>query len=553
MDWFLIISIVVSIGILAVAGVYLIVHFSHPDDKNEAYFPKLVVWLGFVLAGFTVLLLPLDVANNENYPGCDGWDTKVCGGLNMTLFWEITYMVTLAWLVLLIPFSVFFYEADDGLLMPGDNRKNSRVCEAVKYQIIVLFVIGVAFTLCYLFLSYTYIPVQEYDAPSLGEEASNYVTMDYGVNATFNTSMLEGINQADLDTGDKIWPISPMGDVKIQLSVPTFFIALMGFVGWFFFAVFGGIGLPALPLDLILAFKNRPRHMDAVEMAEAKLSIRTRVNELVDVGELLKIEREDRHGVVDADAGGGAGMLGFLRRGPRTTGGSGTTRKQERNDRKTMKQFQAAVMQIEQDSEDLANCTENYHNYNPLIPYAQLFFGVISVLISFLWIIQICIFVLPKNPPHPFLNSYFEWFDSWFPLFGVLSVALFSVYLLGCAVKGCFKFGLRFFFFTIYPMKVNKTYMSSFLFNIGLVLLCSVPVVQLSTLAFADYARYSTVNQLFGTQIQYLEFFRYFFENNVFVYAIIVFTGLTSIYLICRPRENSHAALDLRDRLKARS
>jgi len=45
------------------------VYYQHPDDHNEAYAPKLVVTLGFVLAGATVLLLPLDVANNEGYPG----------------------------------------------------------------------------------------------------------------------------------------------------------------------------------------------------------------------------------------------------------------------------------------------------------------------------------------------------------------------------------------------------------------------------------------------------------------------------------------------------
>jgi hypothetical protein len=47
----------------------LLVKYQHPDDKNDAYIPKLIVWFGFVLAGATVLLLPLDVANNEGYAG----------------------------------------------------------------------------------------------------------------------------------------------------------------------------------------------------------------------------------------------------------------------------------------------------------------------------------------------------------------------------------------------------------------------------------------------------------------------------------------------------
>lgn len=68
-DVFLIISIVVGFGILLVAGVYLLVYYQHPDDHNDAYFPKFVIIFGFVLAGATVLLLPLDVANREGYAG----------------------------------------------------------------------------------------------------------------------------------------------------------------------------------------------------------------------------------------------------------------------------------------------------------------------------------------------------------------------------------------------------------------------------------------------------------------------------------------------------
>jgi LMBR1 domain-containing protein 1 len=72
-DVFLIIVAVVAFVILAVVGVYLVVYYQHPDDRNESYAAKLVVILGFVLAGGTVLMLPLDVANNEGYAG-----TYVC-------------------------------------------------------------------------------------------------------------------------------------------------------------------------------------------------------------------------------------------------------------------------------------------------------------------------------------------------------------------------------------------------------------------------------------------------------------------------------------------
>jgi LMBR1 domain-containing protein 1 len=68
-DIFLIVVTVVTFFILLIISLYTLVHYQHPDDKNDAYFPKLVVLLGFIIAGATVLLLPLDVANNEGYAG----------------------------------------------------------------------------------------------------------------------------------------------------------------------------------------------------------------------------------------------------------------------------------------------------------------------------------------------------------------------------------------------------------------------------------------------------------------------------------------------------
>jgi LMBR1 domain-containing protein 1 len=68
-DLFLIIGIVVAISFLMIIALYLLINYQHPDDKNDAYFPKAVVIFGFVLAGITVLMLPLDVANNEGFPG----------------------------------------------------------------------------------------------------------------------------------------------------------------------------------------------------------------------------------------------------------------------------------------------------------------------------------------------------------------------------------------------------------------------------------------------------------------------------------------------------
>lgn len=548
-DWFLILAICVAIAILLIVAFYLLVKYSHPDDKWDAWGPKFVVIFGFVLAGGTVLLLPLDVANNEGYAGCDGFDTAFCGGLNMELFWDIIYWCIPIWIFVLIPFSTFYYEADDGTLMQGTRigiKPNSRICEAIKYEIAVLIIAGLAMGLCYLFLSDTAIPVREYNGTDIREtvaaQAIYEVLPRYNEyqNETlpFQTNQLEDMTNFDKVVLAGTEEGEDMDTIVIQVNPSTFFAGFMAFIGWFFFAIFGGVGIASMPLDLILGFINRPRHMDAVEFAEAQMSIRERVNELVDIGELLKIEADAK---ANEEGGGGKGW--FNRQ----------ARRDANEERKTLLQFKQAVYLLEKDVEDFQACSANYANYNPLIPWFSLFFGIISLLVSIVWIIHIILYILPRgNPINPFLNTYFRWFDNWFPLFGVLSVAIFSVYLLLCALKGCFKFGLRFFWFTLHPMKLNRTYMSSFMFNIGLVLLCALPVVQFCTTAFADYARYATVRQVFGTQIEYLQFFRYFWTNNVFVYVLLVMACLSAIYLACKPRDTSTSSIELRDRLKSR-
>lgn len=46
--------------------------------------------------------------------------------------------------------------------------------------------------------------------------------------------------------------------MDINVGVPIYIIGILSFVGWIFFVLFGGVGLTALPLDLILEFKHRP-------------------------------------------------------------------------------------------------------------------------------------------------------------------------------------------------------------------------------------------------------------------------------------------------------
>jgi LMBR1 domain-containing protein 1 len=44
----------------------------------------------------------------------------------------------------------------------------------------------------------------------------------------------------------------------------------MSFLSWFLFVIFGGIGLAALPLDLIYDFCTRPKKLSSVEIEKQK-------------------------------------------------------------------------------------------------------------------------------------------------------------------------------------------------------------------------------------------------------------------------------------------
>lgn len=45
----------------------------------------------------------------------------------------------------------------------------------------------------------------------------------------------------------------------MNVSFPIYVIGLISFLSWFLFIVFGGIGLAAIPMDLIRAFVGRPK------------------------------------------------------------------------------------------------------------------------------------------------------------------------------------------------------------------------------------------------------------------------------------------------------
>ena len=71
-----------------------------------------------------------------------------------------------------------------------------------------------------------------------------------------------------------------------------------------------------------------------------------------------------------------------------------------------------------------------------------------------------------------------------------------------CVIKGATKVGLNFVVFTVHPMRVGGTLMSSFLFNVALVLLATQAAIQFCSQAFELYADDTAIQKIWGGQVR---------------------------------------------------
>lgn len=122
-------------------------------------------------------------------------------------------------------------------------------------------------------------------------------------------------------------------------------MVVLGFLGWIFLAIYGGIGLVALPGDFIGGYVNRPKVLKPEEAKAKKQEIEKQSSELVEMGETLKEEEE---------------MLG-------KTDGWWDKRKQQGKVERLFQKFKESVVKLEEDYE-LFDAELKIQNQNPVVP-----------------------------------------------------------------------------------------------------------------------------------------------------------------------------------------
>lgn len=64
--------------------------------------------------------------------------------------------------------------------------------------------------------------------------------------------------------------------------------------------------------------------------------------------------------------------------------------------------------------------------------------------------------------------------------------------------------------------------MNSFLFNALILMITTLAVCHFLAEAFANYMRLTQVGLLFSVMIKNISLFKFFFQNNIFIWALVV-------------------------------
>ena len=486
----LIMIILMSI-VLFITSVYFLVYFSHPDDKESVigWVLKFIVILGLILAWGQALLVPLDVSNNRTFGG----------GINMKLFWTIIFTVTLVYILIIFPISTSLYEA----------QEEWTCCEKMRHSICFFFLLLIFFVaitaILYKTIGQTSIPIKkiEYD-----EDCSNDLFLN---DSSSHFDQLPKYNCSLKKSDD---------NVELNVNIIIYSMAILTFISWIVFALFGGIGLASVPLDFFVSFKSRPSFVHSDDIRTRKKILFDEICDLRDMGDELK-QKEAQ----------GDNRKFFL---------SGARRQYNRLKNEFVSRF--ALAKKEYDILDKKNYIKD--NCSAVFYYLLIPLGILSTILSLLWVVQfICsyFYILKDGKPggrpgYPFLSLmliYFQDHDISFLSFVFFS--LLNLYLLFCVIKGNFQFGVRIFCcWAVHPMEKGKTLMNSFLFNISLVLLGSMAITQFVTDCLSDYVAFTDIDALFNTLIKNLKFFKYFYRHHVFQYILFGVFVLSLFYMICQ-------------------
>lgn len=471
---FLIILLVVIPVVSAVTSFICVILFSSPFDRWQGWIPKLIVVFGMTLGICVIFVLPFDV-----------WNTTQAGGLDAALpiIWQVLFVVVAIMILLVLPFTFFYYEAYD------PERDEDSCLKGTVYQVlsgavsagILCAIVCAVIGLSYIGLGEAQIPVTMYT------HATPVATLTDAYSIT-NTDCVNCFYTYD-------W-------VYVRMSFIVYFTGCLSILGWLGFVVCTGCGMSSLPLTCLCAFRGKPAKMEEGEYKNQQKLFAARAEKLIEVGQKVN-----------------------------------DLRKKQRLSRKAInayREFKQAVNDTEDDWKFVKKAFED--GGGSIFPYLiATVAGVVSLVLTLVWIAHIIIYMLAPFPLFSFLNGLFFVLDLAFPLFGLVAYGIFALYLLICAIFGNIQVMSNLPLISVFPIKWKDTMLNSFIFNTGVLLLISITIVQFSTNAFSQYSRLTSIDAYFNVQIKYTKGLYYFFQYVHYALFVFIFIGavLTIISSLC--------------------
>ena len=117
-----------------------------------------------------MLLSNVKQGNRAGLVGCGFWNNN-CGGLDLTTVWQIVYCMIAGLVVVVFPFFIFYYEADDEGMQAAEESEGScirRLCDfrnfkrsfmsAFCYTLVTTALAAIVIAVSYMFLSACFLP-----------------------------------------------------------------------------------------------------------------------------------------------------------------------------------------------------------------------------------------------------------------------------------------------------------------------------------------------------------------------------------------------------------
>lgn len=183
--------------------------------------------VGFIIAEGCIVSLPLDVAN-----------TRTESNLDMKILWYVIFCTAMAFVVVVLPVGIFFYETDE------EHDFKRRLFSAVKSETILFVLCTLVITLSYAGLAFSTLPVQMTACDNNPDETNETLKV-------FQDPQTEALKPvvACLRSEEKI---------TIKVSFCVYVACIFAFFGWWMLFIYGGLGMTAVPLGLANDFRNRP-------------------------------------------------------------------------------------------------------------------------------------------------------------------------------------------------------------------------------------------------------------------------------------------------------